>query len=137
MTLWSPDTCSCQIEYSDDGNATYIATHNTCDKHQAVTKSAAHLETVLAHNQNKNFVVQHLVDELFDGVFPHVIPFTCTYDRAAPIDDDPVVVEGLTQEQKDKVNAGGSFSPSAAARAGDGVPGTLSTDRGDIPVLVL
>jgi len=54
MTLWSPDTCGCSIEYSDDGNFTFLRTHKVCTRHAAVANSATHLANVLAENQNKN-----------------------------------------------------------------------------------
>jgi hypothetical protein len=54
MTQWSPDTCGCSINYSDDGSFTFSGSVTLCPRHAALANTAAHLSTVLAENQKKN-----------------------------------------------------------------------------------
>lgn len=55
MTTWTPDTCGCVIEFSDDGQFRHVASPKLCPKHSA-QQGQAHLDTVLAHNQQRNKV---------------------------------------------------------------------------------
>jgi len=98
MTLWSPDTCDCRIEFSDDGNLTYIATHNACAKHVQVANTAQHFTDVLAHNRKKNSIVSWLLNNVpsltrtqLDGT--KVVTVSVGYDPAAPVQNDPVLVK--------------------------------------------
>ncbi len=53
MTIWSPDSCNCKIEY--DSTVNWIKTHNRCN-HPAHKNAngQAHLTVVIAHNQAFN-----------------------------------------------------------------------------------
>jgi hypothetical protein len=50
-TLWSPDTCGCQIEYDNAG--TLIAYRKRCPRHTAATYT-----DVLTENRTKNSEVE-------------------------------------------------------------------------------
>jgi hypothetical protein len=54
MTLWSPDTCGCKIEYDDNIQVTKV--HLKCAKHASTPDDGTHLAVVLAHNRKKNMV---------------------------------------------------------------------------------
>lgn len=54
-TRWTPDTCTCQIDY--DSNTNFVATHVACPRHAAHAHSAAHLTALLTENRNKNGIV--------------------------------------------------------------------------------
>ena len=64
MTRWSPDTCDCVVEYTDDGKFTAIGVVRKCAKHADTRDHHHHLETVLAHNQRKNQVHNGLIEHL-------------------------------------------------------------------------
>lgn len=60
-TLWSPDTCGCQIEYQwDDSVPQDQRVHSVgtivkaCPVHQHHTNKEAHYQDVLDENQSKN-----------------------------------------------------------------------------------
>jgi hypothetical protein len=102
MTRWSPDTCSCVVEYdSDDGGKTirHTASISTCRKH-ARHAGQAHLDAVHQHNRSKNEVLNHLMDNglAFDDL-------EVGYDPDALADDDPVVVKGATAAIDAKITA--------------------------------
>ncbi len=81
-TRWSPDTCSCVVEY--DENMVHVATISACPKHAALAHSSAHLDAVLAHNRAKNAAAQWLSDL-------GVQPLSVHYDPHAR-GPDPVIV---------------------------------------------
>lgn len=93
FTQWSPDTCDCILQYYND-DTSYHATVQACDKHAANQGSAQHLADVLAHNRKKNAVLNHLVAH---GVKPDTV--IVGYDRSAPVDNDPVIVQGAKAPQ--------------------------------------
>ena len=76
MTRWHPDTCGCEVEYSDDGKFTVTAVHKKCAKHAGTASHDEHLATVFAHNRKKNAVhnaaVEHL-KTIRPGLDPHSI----------------------------------------------------------------
>jgi len=51
MTKWSPDTCSCILQY--DANLKWIKTHQTCELHNSLTGQKL-LDEVLRHNRDNN-----------------------------------------------------------------------------------
>lgn len=60
-TIWSPDTCDCQIEYQwDDAVSEEKRTHTAsriiraCAIHQVHTDKDEHFDDVLQENQSKN-----------------------------------------------------------------------------------
>jgi len=60
-TRWSPDTCSCVIEYTWDSEVpeqdrvhTHSQSVKTCGAHTPRHEKKAHLDTVLEENQRKN-----------------------------------------------------------------------------------
>jgi hypothetical protein len=58
MTTWTPDTCECVIEYTDDGQFTHVTSHRLCVKHAGL-RGQVHLDGVLGHNQKRNKVIEH------------------------------------------------------------------------------
>jgi hypothetical protein len=92
MTTWSPDTCDCVIEYSDDGNTTHLNTVRACAKHQKHGNSPAHLAAVLAHNRKKNYALNSMIEQ---GLDLQTSGVSLSYDPASPSDDEPVIVKGL------------------------------------------
>jgi hypothetical protein len=60
-TLWSPDTCGCQIEYSWDDSIdvkdrvhTCVSIRKKCEKHTHLNDKHEHFKQVLKENQDKN-----------------------------------------------------------------------------------
>lgn len=51
MTIWSPDTCDCVIEYNERIN--WIKSHKNCRLHSNL-RNQTHLNTVLAQNRRFN-----------------------------------------------------------------------------------
>jgi hypothetical protein len=74
MTTWYPDTCGCSIEYTDDGNFSWIASHANCPKHASLS-GAAHLSAVQAHNGRRNNVINYMLGQGYTNV-------TAQYDAA-------------------------------------------------------
>jgi len=68
MTIWSPDTCDCKIEYNFRGN--WIKSIKKCRLHKLLN-GQNHLDTVKAQNQRFN---QSITLRVFpDGVTPDAI----------------------------------------------------------------
>lgn len=63
MTLWRPDTCECEIEYSDP-DMSLMKVHNRCSKHDGPHDDASHFDMVLSHNRKKNSVHNAVIDHL-------------------------------------------------------------------------
>jgi len=51
LTIWSPDTCDCKIEYNKQKN--WIKSWNNCRLHDNL-RNQTHLNTVTAQNQRFN-----------------------------------------------------------------------------------
>jgi len=51
LTIWSPDTCDCIIEYNKRGN--WIKSHQNCRLHDNL-RGQNHKDTVVAQNQRFN-----------------------------------------------------------------------------------
>jgi hypothetical protein len=99
-TRWSPDTCSCVLEY--DSDIAWTATIAACPKHKAVSGSSDHLAAVFAHNRAKNAVVSQIAT--MTGADPGTI--SAHYDPAAPAGNDPVIVSApLTVKQASALQA--------------------------------
>lgn len=105
-TGWHADTCDCVIEFfNDDGS--YKATIAACDKHAELANTPAHLDAVRAHNIKRNLVLNEILDALpvlvdeANMAITYGIPIAYElfvgYDRAAPKDDDPVIVRGISR----------------------------------------
>jgi hypothetical protein len=80
MTTWRPDTCGCEIEYSDP-DMKIIRVHQRCAKHDGAHDDAAHFETVLAHNRKKN-IVHNAIGEHLKSIGSVITPdmFATHYD---------------------------------------------------------
>lgn len=126
MTIWKPDTCDCEVEYSDDGNFTLIAVRNKCAKHASVAL-ANHLTTLLAHNRKKNNVVNWLVatHKLTPDPITGTLPFSANFNFAAAMANDPVVVTGV----------GAALAARASATTVAQVRSTASTQFGGATVV--
>lgn len=80
-TRWSPDTCSCVIEYTwDDTQPEQTRTHNLdnyitrCPAHSALANDTERWNTILEENPRKNIALQASLDngpttlyDLIDG----------------------------------------------------------------------
>lgn len=77
-TLWRPDTCDCEIEYTwDDTVAPEVRTHSAktvkgCQHHSAGDHLAKY-NTVLAENQGKNRALKEIADKAPENVKDPVI----------------------------------------------------------------
>ncbi len=85
MTRWSPDTCSCELDY-DDRTFAHVASVSICKKHAGLS-GQPHLDAVLSHNRAKNTVLTQLVNA---GIDPLTV--SVGYDRNAVLAKDPVLV---------------------------------------------
>ena len=68
-TLWRPDTCECEIEYSwDDAQSEDIRTHTisnvlkACTAHAGETDKIVHYNKVLDENKRKNIVLGQILE---------------------------------------------------------------------------
>jgi hypothetical protein len=55
LTRWSPDTCSCVIDYTDDGNFTLVSIVSKGTEHSGLDDATTY-SIVKAENQRKNAV---------------------------------------------------------------------------------
>jgi hypothetical protein len=100
MTRWSPDTCSCVIDYDDNVNITAVVTK--CAKHAGTPDDATHFETVLAHNRKKNQVHGALVEHLKSLGIDAVAGVFVSYDDN---DDLQIAGSGLPAAEQPKLLA--------------------------------
>ncbi|MEK7180615.1 MAG: hypothetical protein AAB706_04015 [Patescibacteria group bacterium] len=107
-TLWSPDTCGCQIEYQwDDAVPQDQRTHTissivkSCPIHTHHIDKSAHFGDVLSENQSKNKAIGLLIKifKKLDGGDSE-IKWRFEIDRSIVL-SHPL----LTQVDKDTVNA--------------------------------
>ena len=98
MTLWSPDTCECVIEYDDDLKV--VAVHNKCSKHLATQDDASHFETVLGHNRKKNLVLNAAVVRLREMGVAEGAQVHVHYDDN---DDLNIISDDLPPEEHDRL----------------------------------
>lgn len=70
-TLWSPDTCACQIEFEwDDSVPQELRTHTVativkaCSIHTSQPNKESHYQEVLDENQSKNKAIGLLVKSI-------------------------------------------------------------------------
>lgn len=109
-TRWSPDTCSCVLEYDEGINITAVVA--ACPKH-AGNQPTDHLAAVLAHNRQKNRVLSWVVDngpargvavDVLDGgaKMPRL---RLAYDPQAAAGNDPLLITNhtLTTAQKNQL----------------------------------
>lgn len=98
MTLWRPDTCGCEIEYSDP-DMNVLKVHNRCNKHDGLHDDASHFDMVLSHNRKKNSVHNVVIDHL-NSTNSKVVPSMVStfYD-----DEDNLHVKGSGLNVLDKI----------------------------------
>jgi len=60
VTRWSPDTCSCVIEYDDDIILTNVV--NRCPFHSGLAADTAVFNTLMDENPRKNKAYQAILD---------------------------------------------------------------------------
>lgn len=99
MTTWYPDTCGCVLEYTDDGNFTFIQTKNACVKHAPLAGTANHLATVFTHNRAKNTAAQWVDSKFTLTVRGFYNPST------GPVAVDPVQIAGHGMTGQTLINA--------------------------------
>ena len=70
MTRWSPDTCSCVIDYTDDGNFTLVAIVSLGDEHSGLSDDETYA-AVKDENTKKNKMLS-LASALSVSITPSV-----------------------------------------------------------------
>jgi hypothetical protein len=70
-TLWSPDTCGCQIEYSWDDSVdakdrvhTCVSIRKKCEHHAYLMDKHKHHNEILKENQMKNKVITKITESI-------------------------------------------------------------------------
>ena len=63
MTRWIPNTCKCDIEYTDDGNFIINKINNLCKLHSSVKVGDSH-NAILLHNTTNNKLTKSSIKTL-------------------------------------------------------------------------
>jgi len=117
-TRWSPDTCSCIIEYSwDSTEPESTRTHtlsnfvNVCSFHSGLANNTTRWNTVLEENPRKNIAYQLILDngpaglsDIVDGSkqLKNGITINTLWSGTAPNRVLTITVTGLTLTQNQK-----------------------------------
>jgi hypothetical protein len=110
MTLikntWSPDTCTCQVEFTWDDTQdpvarvhTYSRTIATCPAHAGLAGLSTHWDTVLDRNRRKNLTYTQLLTVLAT-VTPEQYAGLWSYDAAQNVLTVNGTLAGLTANQR-------------------------------------
>lgn len=75
-TIWKPDTCKCVVEYNWDDSVELTPETTTvknaihkCEYHNHILDNELWLDTLFAENQNKNRVINALIEKFPDKNF--------------------------------------------------------------------
>jgi hypothetical protein len=127
MTLWTPDTCGCQIEFDphpDDPNnkILHLKTHFVCPKHEHLAHTQGHADTVLAHNQAKNIALATVAKHL--GIpEDQQHEMVGKYNPDAPHHSDPLTIVGHgktgAEMQAIQAHVDATFGPGKVIIAGE------------------